>query len=177
LALHTESAFHPYKPDYILLLCLRGDDKAATTYASVNEIIESLSNEVVKSLKQPWYRTAVDDSFRTQGEPQKEFIIPILSEVNDKMTITYDNFFMRGINEYANMALAELNYAIKKCTREIVLKTGDLLVIDNSTAIHGRKPFQARYDGTDRWVQRMLVRKELPPENHIEGNVITTKFG
>jgi L-asparagine oxygenase len=177
LALHTESAFHPYKPDYILLLCLRGDDKAATTYASVNEIIESLSNEVVKSLKQPWYRTAVDDSFRTQGEPQKEFIIPILSEVDEKMTITYDNFFMRGINEYANMALAELNYAIKKCTREIVLKTGDLLVIDNSTAIHGRKPFQARYDGTDRWVQRMLVRKELPPENHIEGNVITTKFG
>jgi L-asparagine oxygenase len=177
LALHTESAFHPYKPDYILLLCLRGDDKAATTYASVNEIIESLSNEVVKSLKQPWYRTAVDDSFRTQGEPQKEFIIPILSEVDEKMTITYDNFFMRGINEYANMALAELNYAIKKCTREIVLKTGDLLVIDNSTAIHGRKPFQARYDGTDRWVQRMLVRKELPPKNHIEGNVITTKFG
>jgi len=177
LALHTESAFHPYKPDYVLLLCLRGDDKAATTYANVNEIVESLSNEVVKSLKQPWYRTAVDDSFRTKGEPQKEFIMPILSEVDDKMTITYDNFFMRGINEYANMALVELNYAIQKCTREIVLRTGDLLVIDNSNVIHGRKPFQARYDGTDRWVQRMLVRRQMPPDDQINGNVITTKFG
>ena len=177
LALHTESAFHPYKPDYVLLLCLRGDDKAATTYANVNEIVESLSSEVVKSLKQPWYRTAVDDSFRTKGEPQKEFIMPILSEVEDKMTITYDNFFMRGINEYAVLALTELNYAIQKCTREIVLKTADLLVIDNSTVIHGRKPFQARYDGTDRWVQRMLVRKQMPPDNQVEGNVITTKFG
>ena len=177
LALHTKSAFHPYKPDYVLLLCLRGDDKAATTYANVNEIVESLSSEVVKSLKQPWYRTAVDDSFRTKGEPQKEFIMPILSEVEDKMTITYDNFFMRGINEYAVLALTELNYAIQKCTREIVLKTADLLVIDNSTVIHGRKPFQARYDGTDRWVQRMLVRKQMPPDNQVEGNVITTKFG
>ena len=177
LALHTESAFHPYKPDYVLLLCLRGDDKAATTYANVNEIIESLSSEVVKSLKQPWYRTAVDDSFRTKGEPQKEFIMPILSEIDDKLTITYDNFFMRGINEYAVLALTELNYAIQKCTREIVLRTADLLVIDNSTVIHGRKPFQARYDGTDRWVQRMLVRKQMPPDNQVEGNVITTKFG
>jgi L-asparagine oxygenase len=93
------------------------------------------------------------------------------------MTITYDNFFMRGINIYADLALAELNYAIQKCTKEIVLKTGDLLVIDNSTVIHGRKPFQARYDGTDRWVQRMLVRKNLPPKDQIDGNVIITKFG
>ena len=177
LALHTETAFHPYKPDYILLLCLRGDEKAATTYANVNDIIELLSDEVIKSLKQPWYRTAVDDSFRTQGEPQKEFIMPIISELEGKMTITYDNFFMRGINTYASLALAELNYAIQKCTREIVLKTGDLLVIDNSTVIHGRKPFQARYDGTDRWVQRMLVRKQLPPDDQIDGNIITTKFG
>jgi L-asparagine oxygenase len=177
LALHTETAFHPYKPDYILLLCLRGDEKAATTYANVDDIVEFLSDEVVRSLKQPWYRTAVDDSFRTQGEPQKEFIMPILSEVDGRMTITYDNFFMRGINIYADLALAELNYAVQKCTKEIVLKTGDLLVIDNSTVIHGRKPFQARYDGTDRWVQRMLVRKQMPPNDQINGSVITTKFG
>jgi len=177
LALHTETAFHPYKPDYILLLCLRGDDKAATTYANVNDIVEMLSPEVIKALKQPWYKTAVDDSFRTHGEPQKEFILPILSEVNNQLTITYDNFFMRGINDIANLALAEMNAAIMKCTKEIVLKTGDLLVIDNSMVIHGRKPFQARYDGTDRWVQRMLVRKQMPPDDQIDGNVIVTKFG
>lgn len=177
LELHTETAFHPYKPDYILLLCLRGDSNAATTYASVNDIIQYLSGEVIESLKKPWYKTAVDDSFRTKGEPQKEFIMPILSEVDGRIAITYDNFFMRGINMYASLALAELNYAIQKCTKEIVLKTGDLLVIDNSVAIHGRKPFQPRYDGTDRWVQRMLVRKELPPSDQIVGSMIITKFG
>jgi alpha-ketoglutarate-dependent taurine dioxygenase len=56
------------------------------------------------------------------------------------------------------------------------LETGDLLVIDNNKTIHGRKPFQARYDGTDRWVQRILVRKELPPSDQINGHIITTEF-
>lgn len=176
LALHTETAFHPYKPDYVLLLCLRGDKNAVTTYANVYDIVSFLSDEVVKALKKPWYKTAVDDSFRTKGEMQKEFIMPILSETNNKLTITYDNFFMRGINDVAQIALTELNYAIQKCTKEIVLKTGDLLVIDNSVVIHGRKPFQARYDGTDRWVQRMLVRKQLPPNDQIKGHIITTEL-
>lgn len=177
LALHTESAFHPYKPDYVLLLCLRGDPNAITTYANVEDIVELLSAQVVETLKKPWYRTAIDDSFRTHGEPQQEFIIPILYNDGKNLSIVYDSFFMQGINEYAELALSELNAAIQKCTKEIILRSGDLLVINNSNTIHGRRPFQPRYDGTDRWVQRMLVRKELPPENHIKGNIITTKFG
>ena len=74
------------------------------------------------------------------------------------------------------LALEELELAIQKCIKEIVLKTGDLLVIDNRKTIHGRKPFQARYDGTDRWVQRVLVRKELPPIDQRDGRIITTTF-
>jgi len=56
------------------------------------------------------------------------------------------------------------------------LETGDLLVIDNNKTIHGRKPFQPKYDGTDRWVQRMLVRKQLPPPSEIQGHIIITDF-
>jgi len=176
LALHTETAFHPYKPDYILLLCLRGDPSAATTYAEINDIVQILPEQTMETLKKPWYITAVDDSFRTNGEPQKEFIMPILRDTDGSLSMTYDNFFMRGINEEADLALAELNVAIEKCTKEIVLKTGDLLVINNSTVIHGRKPFDARYDGTDRWVQRMLVRKHLPPKDQRHGHIIITSF-
>jgi L-asparagine oxygenase len=55
-----------------------------------------------------------------------------------------------------------------------VLEAGDLLIIDNNKTIHGRKPFQPRYDGTDRWVQRMLVRKELPPREQMNGHIVIT---
>ena len=32
---------------------------------------------------------------------------------------------------------------------------------DNTIAVHGRTPFVARYDGTDRWLQRAMVVSDL----------------
>ena len=44
-----------------------------------------------------------------------------------------------------------------------MLEPGDLLVIDNNVAVHGRTPFVARFDGTDRWLQRTFVVADLAP--------------
>ena len=51
-----------------------------------------------------------------------------------------------------------------------------ILTIDNKTTVHGRTPFQPRYDGTDRWLQRVLTIKTRPPQSHLNGNIITTEF-
>jgi len=178
LALHTETAFHPYKPDYILLLCLRGDKKAVTTYALVDEIISKLELWVIATLQKEWFTTGIDISFRTNGEKDKKIPITILkkNKENDYQMI-YDLTLVQGINDIAREALVELEKAIALSIHNVVLETGDLLIINNNKAIHGRKPFQARYDGTDRWVQRMLVRENLPSKDQIDGNVIITKFG
>ena len=179
LELHTETAFHPYKPSHVLLLCLRGDHQAPTTFAIVDEIVESLDDETVALLKQPLYITAIDDSFRTHGEPNKSIVMPILKEDEHGLSICFDEFFMRGETFQAQEALDKLKIAITKKTREIVLEAGDLFVLDNRKTIHGRKPFSPRYDGTDRWVLRCLVVDRMPPdtqfvyENHM---MITTEM-
>ena len=72
--------------------------------------------------------------------------------------------------------MAKLADAVQQSVQGIILKTGDLLIMDNRKVIHSRKPFQPKYDGTDRWLQRMLVRKQLPPADQIDGRIITTKF-
>jgi len=174
LALHTETAFHPYRPDYVLLMCLRGDANAATTYANIEDILEKLDSSTIKTLEQKWFTTRVDISFRTHGESDRKIPISILPEHNGACSIRYDLTFVEGINPPAIEALKKIEIAIQQCIREIVLETGDVLVIDNNTSIHGRKPFQPRYNGTDRWLQRILVRKELPPKNQLNGNVIIT---
>ena len=38
---------------------------------------------------------------------------------------------------------------------------GDFAFIDNYQAVHGRKPFRARYDGRDRWLKRINVVRDL----------------
>jgi len=59
----------------------------------------------------------------------------------------------------------------------VVYEDDDLLIVDNSVAVHGRSPFRARFDGTDRWLQRSFVVGDLAPSaGERVGRVITTRF-
>lgn len=61
---------------------------------------------------------------------------------------------------------------------DTVLEAGDLLVIDNAVAVHGRTPFTPRFDGTDRWLQRTFVVSDLRSSDaERRGRVIATHFG
>jgi L-asparagine oxygenase len=185
LEMHTESSFHPYRPSYVILLCLRGDNAVATTYADDFDIVPKLSQEAISILQKKWFTTQIDQSFRADGQPDVHVYTPILEKTNQDSDwkITYDSWFMKAVGDgsedtlfQAERALQEMRDAVNSSTKEVVLKTGDLLVINNDCTIHGRKPFRPRYDGTDRWVQRMLVIREMPPSEHIDGHMITTKF-
>jgi len=50
------------------------------------------------------------------------------------------------------------------------------MVIDNRRTVHGRLPFNPRYDGYDRWVKRLMVISELPPDSERDGFIVTTEF-
>jgi L-asparagine oxygenase len=65
LMFHTEAAFHPHRPRYLLLLCLRGDRAAQTTLCSISEVLPHLDPSIVDILFEPRFRTAVDESYRT----------------------------------------------------------------------------------------------------------------
>lgn len=172
LELHTELAFHPYRPDYVLLMCLRGDIEAKTTVATLGDIMRNVDAATERVLRQPLFITSLDVSFQNEG--QSDTLITTAILVDD--SIVYDGTLMTGTTPEAKHAMEHLNYAINLATRKIALITGDLLVIDNKTCIHGRAPFEPRYDGTDRWIQRALVRKLLPAQEHRNGNIITTKL-
>lgn len=180
LQLHTETAFHPFKPSHLLLMCLRGDENALTTYALVDEIVESLDDWTVDQLCRDAYITSVDDSFRQNGEPDQEIRMPILKKTEDGYEMCFDEFLMRGIDDESNVALINLKTEIPNHVQSIALKTADVLVLDNRKTIHGRKAFKPRYDGTDRWLLRTLVVDRCPPtaqQKILDHMVITTDFG
>jgi L-asparagine oxygenase len=181
LLFHTETAFHPHRPRYLLLLCLRGDPTAATTLASVHELVDRVDPATIDVLFQPRFRTAVDASFLGHdvapasaplGEPR-----PVLSGTLDEPTMVFDADLMIGTDPAAQRALEQLAAATAACNAAVVLEAGDLLVVDNNLAVHGRTPFVPRFDGTDRWLQRTFVVTDLAPSAHERtGRVITTDF-
>jgi hypothetical protein len=178
LMFHTEAAFHPHRPRYLLLLCLRGDPSAATTLSSIHEVLSLLPSAVRDTLFEPRFRTAVDESYlhgRTNvlGAPT-----PVLSGDRQLPTMVFDADLMVGTDQAADDALRLLAGAVVSLQTGVVLEAGDLLVVDNAVAVHGRTPFTARFDGTDRWLQRAFVVSDLRPSAaERSGRVIVTQFG
>jgi alpha-ketoglutarate-dependent taurine dioxygenase len=58
-------------------------------------------------------------------------------------------------------ALNQLIYAIDSCLMDITLQPGEFLFVNNYRAVHGRKPFKAKYDGTDRRLKRTNITRDL----------------
>lgn len=176
LAFHTETAFHPHKSRYLLLLCLRGDPGAATTLCGYDAVAQRLTATTRATLAEPRFRIGVDLSFGC-GDGWMTDPIPVVTDGGDgQAAFTYDGELTVGIDAGARDALAELADAIATEHTSIVLGAGDLLIIDNHRAVHGRSPFRARFDGTDRWLQRTFVVGSLDGIEDRRDHIITTQF-
>ncbi|MBK9179380.1 MAG: TauD/TfdA family dioxygenase [Acidimicrobiales bacterium] len=177
LEFHTETAFHRHRPRYLLLICLRGDPAAATTLCSVSEVLDHLPLGVQQVLREPRFRTGVDESFTGRRSDRLGRPMPVLSGSEDRPTFVFDADLMVGIDQEAEDALQELRAVIGRQHVSVTLAAGDLLVVDNAVAVHGRSPFAARFDGTDRWLQRAFVVADLAPSaGERVGRVLTTRF-
>ena len=178
LAWHTETAFHPHKPRYLLLLCLRGDPSAETLLCSVAHCLPHLEAETIAILRQPRFRTRPDESFLEPGTAGALGApMAILTGDGDQPTFTYDEDLMVGIDAGAQAALDRLGAVVRDRASSMVLEAGDLLVVDNDRVVHGRTSFAARFDGTDRWLQRTFVVTDLALSSaERAGRIITTRF-
>lgn len=178
LMFHTEAAFHPHRPRYLLLACLRGDAQAFTTLSSIREVLPRLDERTVAVLFERRFRTAVDESYlhgraNRLGDP-----VPVLTGTRSEPSMVFDEDLMVGIDDEADRALRTLGRAVREHHTGVSLRAGDVLVVDNTQAVHGRTPFTARYDGTDRWLQRTMTVADLAASAaDRQGRVITTVFG
>jgi len=164
LVAHTEASFARISPDFLALLCLRADPggSAKTTVADIGETIRNLSHGVRRCLEQPWYAFETDNydcviEGRTLTTPT-----PILRERNGRPFAEFSTT-LTAVRADAAEALATLTEALTLNAATVTLRPGDLLVLNNRRVVHGRTAFQPRYDGTDRWIQRVLLLGELPP--------------
>ncbi len=178
LMFHTEAAFHPHRPRYLLLFCLRGDESATTTVSSIDRAITRLSDEQLAVLHAPRFRCAVDESYLNGRDNQLGEPMPVLIDHGSRRSMVFDQDLMVGIDIEAQDALDALGEALIARHDGVVLEAGDLMVLDNAAVVHGRSPFTPRYDGFDRWLQRAFVVEDLQASaSQRSGRVITTIFG
>jgi alpha-ketoglutarate-dependent taurine dioxygenase len=64
-------------------------------------------------------------------------------------------------DEATRSAMDYLIRAIDENLTGIVLLPGECPFIDNYRAVHGRSSFQVRFNGTDRWLKRINIARDL----------------
>lgn len=165
LELHTEDGFHPYKPDYLGLTCLRADHDqiAQTVTASILNVLHKLPSTAVVLLRQPLFKLKLSPSFTHDYNDGTEYskVLPVLSGSIFEPDMCLDYYLMEGTSREAQWALDILKRELLKVMVSIVLVPGDVIIVDNRMAVHGRSTFKPRYDGKDRWLQRMFVTQDF----------------
>lgn len=183
LTWHVEDAFHPYRGDYLGMLCLRNPDGVPTTFAPVSRV--QLTPDQLAVLTSPHFTIRPDESHLPKNRgagavrPEDEEVlersyrrieqmwrspekIPVLFGDPRAPYVRLDPYFMDPAEDPAAQAtLEELTRQVDAAIQDQVLEPGDFCFIDNFQAVHGRKPFRARYDGNDRWLKRINVVRDL----------------
>ncbi|MGH2506408.1 MAG: TauD/TfdA family dioxygenase [Ktedonobacteraceae bacterium] len=160
LEFHTEDAFHPHKPDFIGLLCLKPDHDhiAATAAASIRRALALVPSKAQDILRQPLYRIRLSSSFTSDAtQTIYSHCLPVLSGDVLEPELSVDFYSMEALTLSGQLALKTLEEALLKVAVEYKLLTGDLMIVDNRVAAHARTAFRPRHDGQDRWLQRLFV--------------------
>lgn len=182
---HTEDAFHNYRADHVAMMCLRNPDRTATTVGELD--LSMLTQSEIDCLFEPRFMIRADVSHKPEFAPDEDRasdlseialrrsyealarveedaeMVPILSGRRDAPYICADPIYAEvrhGDNEAA-AALHAFEYAIDGQLNDVVLAPGDVLFVDNFKAVHGRQSFNAKYDGSDRWLKRINVTSDL----------------
>lgn len=173
LSCHVEDGWSEYRPDYVALLCLRNPDRAVTRWVDVSRLPVAAADRAL--LADPVFLIRSDYSHSQQHNDVSsataaafeqvtghEQLMPILSGDLADPYVRYDaDFLDTPVSGPHADALGRLRDLIESSLTDVVLTPGDLLVMDNFRAVHGRAPFRARYDGTDRWLRRVYVTRDL----------------
>ncbi len=163
LSLHTENAFHPLRPDFVVLYCVRAPSVPPATHLSLLlEILPNLTDEEMLVLREELFTIDVVDSFLTGGEQDATLPLKVLDGAS-RMPLVRWHQSVKGTDEPSRNAASVFSEEAIAAAQPVRLQPGDLLAFANDRCLHGRDKFDATLDGSDRWLLRSYVRRDLSP--------------
>jgi Fe(II)/alpha-ketoglutarate-dependent arginine beta-hydroxylase len=176
LLLHTEDAFHPARADHFTLMCYRNNEAAVTYLAVVDEL--ELDADTIAVLRQSRFLIEPDKSHLPKNNVSGHLMpdhnrydrVKALIENPEPCALIYgsssrpmmrvDQPFTRVAegDDEAQRALTLLHNEMERKSHAVILKSGDLLIVDNLTAAHGRSVYKPDYGPKHRWLRRVNIR-------------------
>lgn len=165
---NPDTPFNRGNADYIVLMCLRGaqNSDACTLYADARDICRQLTPAQLIAMRRPLFQFAASYSFTGTCGTNKIWSVPcpLIKGPDAFPEISIDLLCgVRALTDEAEEILGTLREVCGRpgVAQSVCLGPGQLLLIDNRKGAHARTPFVAHYDGYDRWLQRVYVRRSL----------------
>jgi L-asparagine oxygenase len=171
---HTDAATFPFRgtndpsdpriapsPDVVFLAALRNPDDVATMINPLHGILGGLTKSQIDVLKGERVTLVAQRSFRkgTAAILGDEHILNYVNVLHDSdegtwVRYSHSNSIVDDDDTDAVLAKARFEESCKLCAQALVLKPGDLLVVNNRKALHGRSDVGAGVGGQTRWLIR-----------------------
>jgi len=173
---HTDAVSFPFKvqknidearsispsPDYVCLTGLRNPNNVPTTVLPLNIILEKLSTDVIQELKKPQFVIRSQTTF-IPGMKKilgGEVIIDggaILEDFGNETWVRFSHsnvMFDGPDDETENTALIKFKEACRSSFQDVVVAPGDIVLINNHLALHGRGVVGPTHGDRSRWLLR-----------------------
>lgn len=154
--LHTEEAFHEHRPDAFALMAVRNPDNGPTKFVQWHDL--DIPGHIERMLRQPNYVIKADEANVAQDSPRS----PVITH-----RLRFDPAYTICTSLEAKEALEFMHDEANSKVQEISLNPGDVILVNNEITLHGRKGFQPRYDGKDRWLKRVWLTRDLGRTRHL----------
>lgn len=149
---HTDQAYNrdpEMVPNTVMLSCIRNNEKSATTYATLEDIISDLTTEELNILRLNEFEFCLGRPEEGKGSR--------LGPVIDKQGIRLGTDMLTH-GEHADAVLKRVRELAAKHAVEVILEPGQTLVIPNRQTVHARTGFEPSIDPTSRrWLQRVDI--------------------
>jgi len=172
---HTDAASFPFRgtinpeyprlapsPDVVYLAAFRNPDEVATTVMSLECALNELEERHKAILKGDCIVIKSQQSFARgiQGQLKKALTLDGTNVLHESpegtwVRYTHSNSLLKDEDD-ADAAEAKVRFekACAACAVSVSLEPGDLLLVNNRKALHGRAPVGDQVGGTTRWLLR-----------------------
>jgi L-asparagine oxygenase len=150
-------------PDFVVLIGLRNPSNVPTSIAPLADILPILSEPALAELQKKQFLVGTQATFKIDHQLVDVPIISIDREFGYQIRFSHSRVSVPDENDAGKKALEELKSAVEKSLKDLIIEPGDVLLINNRTALHGRRKVGGGIGGTSRWIQRTYANRKTTP--------------
>lgn len=161
LELHTEDPALAYRADVLGFLCVRNDDKipnllSCPDFSTVDAILKH-------SLTENRYTILSDRPSTIEYKPKALDTAVLQESPAEGYSFIYDPVYVdySRMSKCEELVFKDFINLVESSAFNLSMSEAQVLFVNNYKCAHGRPRFTPRYDGTDRWLKRVQISKDI----------------